>query len=179
MAKASTKKFGWNGMMSSGGRLHLSLYFENPEEITEDDVLGAAAQSISDGAKTMEQQGYIPLSARLMSSREIADEYGFTRQYWEKLLREGKLPYYQTAAGRITIDLWITGYLQNKEKVDEYARNLKKIVNVIKDLRREKRHPQHITCPNCSEETLRYSDNKAELNGLCDAHCGFEFTVAV
>ncbi len=162
--------------MSNDGRLHLHLYFEKPDEANQDMTLGAAAESIRLSVNEMEKKGYIPPNARLMSSREIADTYGFTRQYWEKLLREGKLPYYQTAAGRITVDLWVEGYIQNREKVDEYVRWQK---SAVKQASAAKSSYEPIDCPKCGNRTLRFARNSNEVNGVCDSSCGFQFTSTV
>ena len=110
-----------------------------------------------------------------MSSRDIAEKFGSSRQYWEKLLREGKLPYCQTAAGRITADLWVTGYLRNREEVDQYVKWQKIAVKRIL----ESSPSKYATCPKCGETKLSASINRSEINGVCRAECGFEFTSAV
>jgi len=173
--KTSQKKYGWHGAMTSSGKLGLSLYFEEPEGVDADLALGATAESIVQSVAYMQKQGYIPPNARLMSSREIAEAYNFTRQYWEKLMREGKLPYYQTAAGRITVDLWVEGYLQNREKVDEYVTWQK---SAVRRALAAKNYNEPIDCPKCGKPTLSYARNQHEVNGSCDSGCGFRFSTS-
>ena len=107
MDKKLPRRFFWHAVTSNGGTLSLDVNVKEAKNASE--KMRAIASSLKQAVKSMEEQGYIPSRARLMSSRDIADEYGKTRQYWEKLLNEGKILYKETSAGRITTDLWVAG----------------------------------------------------------------------
>lgn len=48
--------------------------------------------------------GDVPLSkVNLMSSKEMSDAFGRSRQFWEKRMSQGLVPFYKTAAARIAI----------------------------------------------------------------------------
>jgi len=164
-----SKEFHWHASVSSGGTLDLSLYFPN-KEITKEDKERALASALVQAKKFMLGKGYLLPDTRFMSSSNVAREYGHTRQYWEKLLKEGKIPYKETAAGRITTDLWVKGYLNNKEKVDEYVRNRNKVISKIQ---KETRKIGTVECPHCKEERFEYAVNVNSINGICRASCGF------
>ena len=130
----------------------------------------ALADVLRQAAQSMEKKGYIPANARLMSSRDIAEEYGKSRQYWEKLLSEGKILYKETSAGRITTNLWVRGYLDNKEAVDGYVKNVRQVLRSIHDL--DKRNDT-VQCPVCNENRFEFFANaNNNTNGIC-RHCGF------
>lgn len=46
---------------------------------------------------------------------DIAKKYGKTRQWWHKLMRQGKLKYHQTAAGKITLQKYLDEYFHSKK----------------------------------------------------------------
>jgi len=165
------KKFSWHASVSSEGTLDLSLYFPS-KDATKNEKERALASAIKQSKDFMLSKGYLLPDTRFLSSSDIAEKYGHTRQYWEKLLKEGKIPYKETSAGRITTDLWVQGYLNNKEKIDEYVKEVKKAVSSI---RKEKRKMGTIECPRCKEKRLDYAVNVGSTNGLCRAGCGFRF----
>jgi len=118
----------------------------------------------------MLSKGYVPPEARFMSSSDLSKEYGKTRQYWEKLLNEEKIPYKETSAGRITTDLWVQGYVNNKEKVDEYVRNSRK---VLRSINKDGKGRGNTQCPVCKKQKFRFNVNvNGNINGVCDS-CGF------
>ncbi|MBI5412630.1 hypothetical protein HZA43_05725 [Candidatus Peregrinibacteria bacterium] len=118
----------------------------------------------------MNHKGYIPYDAKFLSSRDIAEKYNHTRQYWEKLLNEGKILYKETSAGRITTDLWVNGYLGSKEEVDGYVRNVKKM---LKSINESRNHYGPITCAQCGEENFQFNVNAGgSTNGVCRS-CNF------
>lgn len=51
----------------------------------------------------------------LLSSRDIAKLHGKSRQWWEKLMSQGKIYYHQTSAAKITSTKWVDLYLTNKK----------------------------------------------------------------
>ena len=162
------KKFYWHAKTSSGGTLSLRLNFEEDvkKKIKESVLADVLVQSI----KFMEESGYIPYDAELMSSRDIAQTYGKTRQYWEKLLNEGKILYKETSAGRVTTNLWVNGYLGNKPNVDKYVKDVKKAINSISQT---KKHSDKIICPVCDANELNFFVNQGgSTNGICHS-CGF------
>jgi len=162
------KKFYWHANVSSGGTLSISVDFE--EDFSKEEKRGALAEGLREAYKLMEKRGYIPTNARLMSSRDIAEEYGKSRQYWEKLLNEGKILYKETSAGRITTDLWVKGYLGNKEEVDKYVKDVR---NVLGFIREAKRRSGTVMCPICLEKKFEFARNYGgNTNGICRA-CGF------
>jgi hypothetical protein len=169
------KKYNFQGNVSSEGTASLDIFFPDSEP-TNEEKIGVLANTLADAATYMLQQGYLPPESRLMSSRDVASEFGHTRQYWEKLLNEDKIPFKETAAGRITCDIWVQGYLDNKERVDEYVRNRNKAVRVIEET--GKRHGK-IACPRCKQEAFDYHINTASINGLCRAGCGFRIHTTV
>lgn len=161
--------FHWHASVSSGGTLDLNLYFPNKDS-TKDEKEKALASAIRQAKKFMLSRGYLLPDTRFLSSSDVAEKYGHTRQYWEKLLKEGKIPYKETSAGRITTDLWVRGYLNNKEKIDEYVRERNKIISLIQ---KEKRKMGTVECPHCKEKRFDYAVNINNVNGICRAGCGF------
>ncbi len=161
-------KFYWQGSTSSGGTLSLSLGYEGVLSKNEKEKL--LAHGLKQIHKHMEKEGHIPFDAKLMSSRDIAREYGKTRQYWEKLINEGKILYKETSAGRITTNLWINGYLGKKEEVDKYVKDVKRILETITAV--GKTHGS-VECSVCSQERFEFFVNENNnVNGICRA-CGF------
>ena len=165
--KDDTLKFHWSAMTSSGGTLSLDLGITGAATKAQKESM--LAEALKDAQLSMEQQGYIPGNARLMSPRDIAAEYGNTRQYWEKLLNEGKILYKETSAGRITTNLWVRGYLGNREEVNEYVRSVR---NVLKTIDRFGKKNGRILCPVCDEERFEFYVNYAHVSGVCRG-CGF------
>ncbi len=163
------KQYSWHASVSSEGTMELSLYF--PEiKITRQQKEYALADSITKVQYSMLRDGYLLPNTRFMSSTNIAKEYGYTRQYWEKLLNEGKILYKETAAGRITTDLWVNGYLNNKEAVDRYVKNREKVILSIKQ---EPKSRGTVECPQCKSLRFEFNVNLNSINGLCRADCGF------
>ena len=136
----------------------------------------ALAESIRLNRNTMLSQGYLPPDSRFMSSSDVSEEHGHTRQYWEKLLNEGKIPYKETSAGRITTNLWVQGYLNNREKVDEYIRSRNKIIDNILS---QKNKSGRVECPNCGKPDFSYAVNVGSANGICRAGCGFRINTTI
>ncbi|MCL4524441.1 MAG: hypothetical protein M1453_03240 [Acidobacteria bacterium] len=162
------KNFYWHATASSGGNLSLEVGVE--ELSSKSERVGAIADALKQATKFMEEKGYIPFGARLMSSRDIAEEYGKTRQYWEKLLNEGKILYKETSAGRITTNLWVKGYLGKKAEVDKYVKDVRTVLHRIKE---SKRRNGSVVCPVCEEDRFEfYVNTGSNTNGICRA-CGF------
>lgn len=156
-------KFYWHANTSSGGTLSLDVNFEG--SFSKNEKEKALADALRQCYEFMSDKGYIPFDAKLLSSRDIAEQFGKSRQYWEKLLNEGKILYKETSAGRITTDLWVNGYLGNKEEVDGYVRNVKKMLLIINEL---KKRSASITCAQCGEENFQYAVNiGGNTNGIC------------
>jgi len=160
-------KFYWHASASSGGTLSMSLGYEG--ELDKKQKESLLAHGLREAYKHMEEQGYIPFSARLLSSRDIAEAYGNTRQYWEKLLNEGKILYKETSAGRITTNLWVNGYLGNKDEVNKYVRDVRDVIKTIDGS--GKKHGS-VKCPVCEADRFEYHVNPTYTNGICRA-CGF------
>jgi len=159
-------KFYWHASTSSGGTLSMSLGFDGELDKRQKEKL--LAHGLHEAYRHMEKRGYIPFTARLMSSRDIAEEYGNTRQYWEKLLNEGKILYKETAAGRITTDLWVNGYLSNRDEVNKYVRNVR---HVLKTIAETKKRSGSVECPVCQKQRFEYHVNYQQTNGICRV-CG-------
>ena len=96
-------------------------------------------------------------------------------------LREGKIKYVQTSAGRITIDLWVEGYLQNQEEVERYCRHVNKVLKIIKS---KKERSLQLDCPQFGNRSLScaynitqwsYPKDKCNANGVC-GKCDFKFS---
>lgn len=162
------RKFYWHANTSSGGTLSLSLDLEG--EYTKEEKESALAEGLRACAENMKERGYIAHDTQIMSSSDIAKEYGKTRQYWEKLLNEGKIHYRETSAGRITTNLWVQGYLNDREQVNKYTRNVKEVLLTIDATGRVN---GRVVCPVCSEEHFEFCVNvDANINGICRA-CNF------
>lgn len=162
------KKFYWHANASSGGTLSLDVSFD--DGFSKKEKEGALAAGLQEAYKFMEEQGYIPFDARLMSTRDIAEEHGKSRQYWDKLLSEGKILYKETSAGRITTDLWVAGYLGKKEEVDQYVKDMRAILKLINESGRKN---GSVTCSVCSEPRFEFNVNmNGNTNGICRS-CGF------
>jgi murein tripeptide amidase MpaA len=167
-SKDDKRKFYWHANTSSGGTLSLGLNLTG--EFSKEEKESALAEGIRACVEHMEAQGFIPHNALLMSSGDIAREYGKTRQYWEKLLNEGKIHYKETSAGRITTNLWVKGYLDNREKVNKYVRDVNTVLDTISAT---KRTNGRVLCPVCREEKFEFGTNREDYtNGICRA-CGF------
>lgn len=167
--------YSWQSSVSSEGTLSLDLYFPN-KKVTKEQKEAAIAETLRQNREFMLSKGYLPPDTRFMSSKDVSEKHGSTRQYWEKLLNEGKIPYKETSAGRITTDLWVQGYLNNREKVDEYIRNRNKVVNSILA---GKFKSGKIECPNCKKHSFDYFVNTDNLNGICRADCGFRIDTTI
>jgi hypothetical protein len=163
---ATRKKFYWRARTSSGGTLSLDLSYEGPSSKQQTERL--LAEAIQQAHEHMEREGFIPLKAQLMTARDIAKEHGSTRQYWEKLLNEGKILYRETSAGRITTDLWVNGYLKRRDEVNRYVRNVNRI---IKQVQESCNRTGELPCPVCFRN-FEYSMNYEYINGICRS-CGF------
>ena len=162
------RRFYWHAVTSNGGTLSLEVNVKEAKNQSE--KLNAIASSLKQAVRSMEEKGYIPHTARLMSSRDIADEYGKSRQYWEKLLNEGKILYKETSAGRITTDLWVEGYLGNKEDVDKYVKDVRTVLQRIGETKRKN---GAVLCPLCEKTRFEFNVNmNGNINGICRA-CGF------
>lgn len=162
------KKFYWHANTSSGGTLSVDLNLEGDFSKGEKEKI--LAEAISQCCKLMNEKGYIPFNAKLLSSRDIAEKFGHTRQYWEKLLNEGKIHYKETSAGRITTDLWVNGYLGNKEEVDGYARSVKKMLIATNESQRKS---GTLKCAQCGKENFQFNVNPGgNTNGVCRS-CNF------
>lgn len=161
-------KFYWHANTSSGGTLSLSVNFEGT--FSKNDKETALADALAQCYQFMSEKGYIPFNAKLLSSSDIAEKFGHSRQYWEKLLNEGKILYKETSAGRITTDLWVNGYLGNKEEVDGYVRNVRKVLRLIDE---SKKKSGTVSCAQCGEENFQYHVNTGgNTNGICRS-CNF------
>jgi hypothetical protein len=162
------RKYYWNIHASSEGTMGLHLHF--PFKISKQDKEREIARGLAQAQEFMLTQGYLPPRSEFMSPSDASQRFGKTRQYWEKLLNEGKIPYKETSAGMITTDLWIQGYLNNKEAVDEYVRLRNQ---AIRDIEADGRRWGKIVCPKCKEKDFDFNVNTNNINGLCRAGCGF------
>lgn len=155
----------------SGGSLTLSLEMAEKasKSLTKKEKEEMLADALQQCVTYMQDRGDIPFNASTLSSRDVAKRYGNTRQYWEKLLNEGKILYKETSAGRITTELWVKGYLNDKENVDRYAKQVRKILDSI--VHTKKRHGS-VPCTACGNGDFRYYANYGgNTNGVCD-NCG-------
>jgi hypothetical protein len=103
------EQFSFKGTMGTNGRLRLSLYFKEPNTPTSG-METALADVLKEMVSIMISNGQL----KFMSPSDISKEYGKTRQYWSKLIREGKIQYQQTSAGAITTNLNVSNYLQSQ-----------------------------------------------------------------
>ncbi|MFZ1074986.1 MAG: hypothetical protein WAN50_01290 [Minisyncoccia bacterium] len=166
-AEQDKRQVYWHAGASSGGTLSLGI--DMTGQFTKEEKEQEIAHGIAKCYEQMEKDGFIPFRARTMSSRDIAREYGKSRQYWEKLLNEGKIRYKETSAGKISTDLWVMGYVNDKENVDRYVRDVKTVLTTIDESGRKY---GSVTCPICGVERFEFHVNPAQINGLCRA-CGF------
>lgn len=110
-------------------------------------------------------------SIKFMSSLDVAQTYGNSRQYWEKLFSQGKIPYRQTAAARITTNLWVEDYLDGRgEKTyPSLVLNVRRQVSANEENENSRRT---IACPKCDIE-LPYEVVDYEKMTLNCSSCGF------
>jgi hypothetical protein len=159
----------YHGMITSDGSASLSYIFSDPkiaEKLTDEEKVHILSKVLSNLSKVMLDKGYI----RLQSVSDLSATYGKSRQYWEKLLTSGKIPYHQTAAGKITLNLWVEGYLSGEE-YPVHALLARKAI--IKKFKENGKSTGIIACPRCKSETLRYHYNQGQhINGLCQ-NCHF------
>ncbi|MFA7308853.1 MAG: hypothetical protein WC045_02155 [Patescibacteria group bacterium] len=171
------RQFEWHLRVntSSTGTANLSLFF--PEGATKKEKEAALAAGLDEATQHMLSQGYILPSDRFMSSGDVALKYGKSRQYWEKLLVEGKIPYMETSAGKITTDLWVRGYLDNRSEVDVYVQKsnlaVKRILDELKKHTTELKLSTDIRCPNCEEDGMSCYINRDHFDGMCSS-CKFK-----
>ena len=166
--KKDERKISMHGTMNSGGGVSFGLNFSGGM-FSQEEKERALASNLAQLTNTMFEKGYI----RLMSASDIASEYGKSRQFWERLIRQGKIPYQQTSSGRITTNIWVEGYLKGK---DEYALNAKKMRDIIINLEEapEAKGSGRITCVKCGADSFQYYYNQGHhINGSCDNGCGF------
>ena len=116
----------------------------------------------------MRKKGYTKAEDDFVTPTDLAKERGKSRQYWEKLFREGKISYKETSAGMITTDVWVDGYLKNKDLVDQYVRETKELVKRANETGR--RHGS-VQCPRC-QGRFNFAVNTNNTNGGCEK-CGF------
>lgn len=162
-----TIKYHWHAGINSGGNLSLMLTY--PDAKTKWTKEEALAEGIAKSVKAMHDKGFLKPEARFMTSSDLSKEYGFTRQYWEKLLKEGKILYKEASAGMITTDIWVEGYLGDREKVDRYVRNCKSAVAEINEVKGKHGVSK---CYHCGEDRLEFNKNTNNISALCRA-CGF------
>jgi hypothetical protein len=167
-SKEEKRKFYWHANTSSGGTLSLSMDFDG--DFSKKEKEEALAEGLRACYENMRQNGFIPFNAKIMSSGDLARTYGKTRQYWEKLLNEGKIHYKETSAGRITTNLWVNGYIENKEKVNKYVKDVKEVLRLIDS---KTFRSGTISCPVCSKANFQFNVNyNSNTNGICRS-CGF------
>ncbi len=161
-------KIHWHAGTSSGGTLTLDIDFEG--EFSKEEKELELADAIRQCIEQMESKGFIPFDAEFLSSRDLSRVHGKSRQYWEKLLREGKIQYKETSAGRITTSIWVNGYLNEPENVNRYVRNTKTVLKTIKSLRSTS---GTTACPVCGENRFEFAVNvNFNVNGVC-RNCHF------
>lgn len=170
--KSQKKKadYSWRAIISSAGTLDLDVSFLN-KKLSAENKNKALAGALVQSYDAMLKKGYAS-DTRFLSPRDVARQYGNTRQYWQKLLNEKKIHYKETSAGRITTNLWVEGYLNNKEKVDKYLRNEKRVLRLIK---KDGHKFGVVKCSACGEKKFNYHINiNDNINGLCrNNDCGF------
>ena len=76
------RKIYWHANTSSGGTLSLGVDLE--DRFTRNEKEKIIADAIKACYESMEELGYIPFNAKVMSSRDIAERFGKSRQYWQK-----------------------------------------------------------------------------------------------
>lgn len=173
--KKLNKKVSFHGSIGSSGTL--SIYSSPMQDCDRKEKERLLAGALKNCYKLMLEKGFVPPEASFMSPTDVAKKYGKTRQYWEKLLSEGKVHYKETSAGRITTDLWVQGYVNNREKRNEYVRHCKKVVDLIN---KADRTSGRVVCPKCRETTFDFNVNSnGNVNGLCrHTSCGFQINVS-
>jgi len=169
-------------MMCSSGTVGADMRPRTGAKFSAEEMLGMQSDALAQITLVMERKGYI----RFISPSEIEKTYGGFRQHWERLLREGRVKFIETSAGRMTIDLWIEQYLQNKEEIDKYCRMKNK---VLKEIMERADRSCTLVCPMCGERQLDCIYNiflkpvKGEVynaNGVCRHHgCPFKFNESV
>ena len=171
--KNETKKpitYRFHGNMSNQSTMSLEIIFNDGKD-HKNLQNKALANTINKLLPIMIKKGFLSPEVRFMSPSDVAKEYGSTRQHWEKLINEGRIPSKRTSAGTITTDLWVKGYLGKKERVNEYFRNMRK---AIRDIETSGQTGGTIKCPQCKESSFRFAVNQnSNQNGTC-SKCDFK-----
>lgn len=165
MKKEKQKKYSVNGTFTNDTRMRMILHFPESSKV---DKIRALADVIDKCHFQMCKRGYVHDEVAFYSPSDLSREYGSSRQYWEKLLREGKIQYKITSAGMITTEVWVKEYLNGKEEVDVYVRNVK---NALRQIAEDEKRSGLISCPQCSKSMIYYN-NVASVNGIC-RECNF------
>lgn len=154
------------GTISSSGWLASEVAFPKNGELSSKEQLAALAITTAQLVQIMLEKGIV----RLYSSSDLSNTYGNSRQYWEKLLSEGKLPFQQTSSGRITTNLWVEGYLDSSTR-NSYPREVLEMRRRI--LSNEQLHggSRRIRCVRCNGPFEYYYNQGNWINGICS--CGF------
>jgi len=147
--------------------------------LTDDNKRQILAEALAAVSKRMANKGYVKSmrDLELLSASDIATRYGGTKQYWDKLLREGKIPYKKTSSGKITTNVWVEGYLGNKEEVDKYIKAFKAArKSIINNYDQNRKSYGIVRCPYCRNKTLGYNYNRGDhINALCrSTDCNFK-----
>lgn len=160
--------YAFHGTISSSGNLDVIINFTDKKPISSSMQKKVLAKVIDGAYHKMLNDGTI----RLMSATDVAKMYGNSRQFWEKLISDGKIPYYQTSSGKITTNLWIEGYI-DKSSNNTYPRENLEMRNRVVENEKKPNSKPIVPCVRC-DQPFDYNYNQGlNINGIC-RHCGFK-----
>lgn len=163
--KKDRRKIQWNATTDSGGRASIGVSYLNGK-FTKEEKESTLAGVIAVIVRKMCENGFI----RLMSPKDLSVEYGKSRQYWEKLLKTGKIPYQKTASGKITTNLWVEGYL-NEREAEKYGNKVIEMRKRILENEQKGNNYKVVECICGKDFNYNYNGGN-NINGIC-RNCGF------
>lgn len=160
-----SKKFRYGALTTSDGSISLDFDFSRGD-FSDDEQQRALGLTTALLVRKMFEDGWV----RLLSSSDISKIYGNSRQYWDKLFREGKIPFQKTASGKITTNFWVEGYLDDSTG-ETYPKEVLEMRRRIVANERSGSGLKHVPCIRCGEH-FQYNYNQgSNITGICK--CGF------
>lgn len=172
------KEGSYHAVTSNAGSASFTIHLDPDKPLTHAHLCAYLADTTEQVYRFMLEKNYVPKQlphdVGFKTPQDIAKEHGSTRQYWEKLFKEGKIPYRATSAGKISTHIWVNAYLKNKKEIDAYTLCLRSLRNTIEKTDRWK---GHILCPHCrTPESFSFHHNKTShhISGFCsNIECRF------
>ena len=155
-----------------------SFNFKNQIQQDEKNLNSILARQVADAIGILIKKGLI----EYLFVSDIAKKYGSTRQLWDRLIKQKKIPYYQYKGGRFTLNIYVEDYLTRKYGID-YLRRLNESRDDLKKAYNESKKNGAVHCPKCGELTLKFKidanggDAITAINAYCE-DCRFSLSYA-